>query len=122
VAARLLVAHQHILNRKRIQVVVLPVHEPRRLGLHQPGDEALAQKAALAVAVVGVEPVAHDRPAAADNVGDYGHRRAVHLREVDIGVADLGADRDRLLPHLDNLHGSSNRPAGLAGWALRGEA
>ena len=119
-AAGLLVAQEHVPNRERIQVVVLPVDEPGGIGLHQPGDEALAQEAALGVAAVGVEAIANDRPAAPDHVGDHGHDRAVHLREVDIGVADLGADRDGLLADLDDLHGFPPRLGRACRTAVQG--
>src|SRR5450830_993654 len=61
----------------------------------------------LAGSAVGIEAVADHRLAIADDVGDHCHQAQRHLAEVDIGVADGGADRDGFFADFNDAHGSS---------------
>jgi len=103
VAARLLVPEHGGPDRVRVEVLAAGVDQVVGGRLEDVRNEALAHHAALAVAAVRVEAVAHHRLAIADDVGDDGHEAEVHLAKVDIGVADGGADGDGLLTNLDDL-------------------
>ena len=72
--------------------------------VEQRGREALADQAPLSVAAVGIEAVADDRLAIADDVGDHGNQTERHLREVDEGIGDGRGDRSGALPDVDNAH------------------
>jgi hypothetical protein len=89
----------------------VPVEEGFGVGFQKAGGEALANKAALTVAAVGVEAVADDPAAVAELVGDDGNQARRHLGEVDVGVADRRGDR---LGDLADVYDSHGRAFGLA--------
>ena len=86
--ARLLVHHHRGPDAEGIEVIVRRVDQRIGRGRQEARDEALAQECALAITAIGIEAVADDALAVADDVGDDGHDRRGHLREVDIGVGD----------------------------------
>src|SRR5690606_13581171 len=77
-------------------------------GLQHTRHKAFAHQVALAVAAVGVEAVADDRFAVADDVGDDGHKAQCHLREIDVGVADVRLDRAGGFEDVDDFHDHDN--------------
>ena len=114
VPAGLLVLHDEIPDHGRVELAGV-VEQAVRVGLQQPGDEAVAQDPGRRVAPDRVEPQADDGPAVDDAVGDDGHDRDRHLREVDQRVADRRLEPDRLLADLDDAgHRSSCRTAPTA--------
>src|SRR5215212_336558 len=104
VPAGLLVRHHGRPDLGRVDVVAGVVHQALGVRFEDAVAEALADQPALAVAAVGVEAVADDRPAVAHHVGDHGHEARRHLAEIDIGVADGRGDRLRDLADFDNAH------------------
>ena len=86
--AGLLIGHRRTPYPVRIQVVTGLVEKALRVCLGDPGREPLANQAALAVPAVGIEPVADDALAVADDVGDHSHEAGGHFREINVGVAD----------------------------------
>jgi hypothetical protein len=105
VAAGLFVAHQRGPDRVRVAVVALAVEQAGGRGFEHARNEALAHQRALAVAAVGVEAVADDGLVVAHDVGDDGHQAQRHLREVDVGVADVRLDGARRFADVEDLHG-----------------
>ena len=110
VAAGLLVGHEGLPDRERIEVVVGLVDERLGLGRQDARDEPLAQDAALRVAAVGGEAVADHRLAVAHHVGLDRDQADGHGRERDEGVADLGRDRRRGFADAGDLHGRPVTP------------
>jgi hypothetical protein len=102
-------------NPVRVQVVAGGVQQAGGIGLADAAGEAFADQPALAVAAVGVEAVADDRPAVAHRVGHHRHQAGGHLGEVDVGVADRRPDRPGHLADIDDADGHAKSPAG-GGW------
>jgi hypothetical protein len=105
VAAGLLVHHHRRPDLVRIDVVARFIAQARGFGLEDARTKALAYQRPLPIATIGVEPIAHDRLAVADHVGDDGDQAQRHAREVDVGVADLALDGLGGLADVDDLHG-----------------
>ena len=106
-ASRLLVAHQRAPDAVGIEIVAGVVEQRRGVCFAQARDEALANEAALAVAAVGVESIADDGPALADDVSYDGDQRQGHLGEVDVGICNRGGDWQRHLANVNDTHGAS---------------
>ena len=105
VAARLFVGHHAGPDLVRVEVVAGLIEQGRGLGLEHARAKAFADQLALAVAAVGVEAVADDRLAVAHHVGDDGDQAERHLREVDVGVADVRLDGPGRFEDVDDFHG-----------------
>jgi len=86
--AGLFIGHHRGPDAIRVEVLAGRVEERRGIGFAQPRGEAFADQAALPVAPIGVESVAHDTMSVALHVGHHGDQACCHLREIDIGVAD----------------------------------
>ena len=89
VAAGLLVDHHAGPDLVRVQVLTGVIQQAGGLGLQHARDEAVTHQRALAVAAIGVEAIADHGLAVADHVGDHSDEAERHLREVDVGVADV---------------------------------
>jgi hypothetical protein len=103
VPARLLVEHHRLPDPPGVEHAAVVDH-PLGIGLEQPREDPLAQQRALPVPPVGVEAVADHGTAVPDHVGDDGDEAERHLAEVDVGVADGGADRVCALSDVDDPH------------------
>ncbi len=106
VAARLFVAEHAVPDLVRVEVAAALVLQALRIGFQHARDEALAHQLALAIAAVGVEAVADDRLAVADDVSHHRDQAQRHFAEVDVGIADRGADRDGFFADFNDSHGS----------------
>ena len=104
VPARLLVRHHAGPDAIRIEILLRRVQQRSRIGLQDARGEAFADQPALAVAAIGIEPVADHAPSVALDVGHHGDKARCHLREIDVGVADRRADRLRDLAHVGDAY------------------
>jgi hypothetical protein len=92
-AAGLLVLHHRRPAFRRVEQPAR-VDEIIRLGVFQPRDEPLAQQPLRRIAAVRIEAEADHRFSVAHRVGeDRDHARG-HRRKIDVGVGDLGRDRN----------------------------
>ena len=104
VAARLLVAEHRRPDLAGSRLSPLSSSRLSGAASRTRGTEPLADQAALPVAAVGVEAVAHHRPAVPDHVGDDRDQAQGHLAEIDVGVGDGRRDRDRPFPQIGDAH------------------
>jgi hypothetical protein len=106
-SSRLFVLHQGLPDAVGIEILFGIGKE--RLGgrLKQAGSEALADESALAVAAVGVEAVADDRGAVANDVCDDCYERAGHLGEIDVRVGDWRCYGKGYLAYVCDAHADS---------------
>ena len=68
-------------------------------------QKAIAHQRALAIATVGVEAVADDGFAVANDVGDDRNHRAGHFGKIDVGVGDGRGDGNGFFTDVDDAHG-----------------
>ncbi len=104
-AARLFVLEHGRPDLVRIEVVARVVDERGGIGFDDARDKALAHQLALAVTAVGIEAVTHNRLAVPDHIGHHGDETQRHLAEINVGIADGGADRNGQFADFNDSHG-----------------
>ena len=102
--ARLLVGHHAGPDAIRIEILPGRIQQRSRIGLQDARGEAFADQAALAVATIGIEPVADHAPPVALHIGHHRDQARCHLGEIDIRVADRRTDRLGDLTHVGDAH------------------
>ncbi|WP_432415562.1 hypothetical protein ACRHM7_04865 [Chromohalobacter israelensis] len=104
---RLLVGHHRRPDLERIEIAATVIEQRRRVRFLQTGQETLLQQAALGIASVRIEAVAHDLPAIDLGIGVDRQDGDIHLGKRDIGVGDIGSDRNPRLLDVGNSHACS---------------
>ena len=85
--AGLFVGHHRGPDTVGVEVGACIVQQDLRIGFEQTRRKAFANQAALAIAPVGIEAIAHHALAVAKRIGDDGHQAGRHFGEVDVGIA-----------------------------------
>jgi hypothetical protein len=80
------------------------VDERIRIRFRDARQETITHQRALPVTAIGVEAIADDRFAIANNVGDDSDNRAGHFREIDIGIGDWGGNRNSFFADVYDAH------------------